>query len=349
MITERAMLAADPHQHLDRRQTRSRSAATWPKARGTVSAGRYNKQLLRGADKLDELRTLAGRFVSTSTRSPCPGRTKGYRLLPAKLYFDLSARMREFEASFAQGVESFLDFYPSYIEHVRPELNGLFREEDYPNCGDAAQEVRREARSPAHSHRQRLPRARCQPRNRRASPARSTRTFGSRSRGTEDLWSRLQTVVSHMADRLKEPESRFHALAGDQHLRPGGPAAAAQRRPGSRVEPLRAEIRNRLCIYPAHELKKSDILRVATASDAAALLDEMDTVMRQREQTTVEETSRLRLVRARTTSSRTCRPIWRWQPYEQPCDFTLKVAVFEGYDGSAYRLNLSNRYSMKWQ
>jgi hypothetical protein len=50
-----------------------------------------------------------------------------------------------------------------------------------------------------------------------------------------------------------------------------------------------AEIRNRLCAYPAHELKKSDILREATASDAAALLDEMDTVMRQREQATIEE------------------------------------------------------------
>jgi hypothetical protein len=45
----------------------------------------------------------------------------------------------------------------------------------------------------------------------------------------------------------------------------------------------------RFCTYPAHELKKSDILRVATASNAAALLDEMDTVMRQREQATDEE------------------------------------------------------------
>jgi hypothetical protein len=49
-----------------------------------------------------------------------------------------------------------------------------------------------------------------------------------------------------------------------------------------------AEIRNRLCVYPAHELKKSDMLRVATAGDAAALLDEMDTVMKQREQGTAE-------------------------------------------------------------
>ena len=30
-------------------------------------------------------------------------------------------------------------------------------------------------------------------------------------RGTEDLWSRLRDVVSHMVDRLNEPESRFHA------------------------------------------------------------------------------------------------------------------------------------------
>ena len=42
--------------------------------------------------------------------------------------------MREFEASFSQQVEEFLDVYPSYIEQVRPELNGLFREEDYPSA-----------------------------------------------------------------------------------------------------------------------------------------------------------------------------------------------------------------------
>ena len=42
--------------------------------------------------------------------------------------------MREFEQSFSKQVDDFLDFYPSYIEHVKPELNGLFREEDYPSA-----------------------------------------------------------------------------------------------------------------------------------------------------------------------------------------------------------------------
>ncbi|HZD78255.1 MAG TPA: hypothetical protein VE218_14695 [Acidobacteriaceae bacterium] len=44
------------------------------------------------------------------------------------------------------------------------------------------------------------------------------------------------------------------------------------------------EIRNRLCGYSAHELKQSDSLRVATATDAATLLRQMDAVTRHREQ-----------------------------------------------------------------
>ena len=84
----------------------------------------------------------------------------GFRLLPANLHFDLTTRMREFEASFEQGVEeSFLQVYPPYIEQVRPEWNGLFREEDYPAAGKLGQEVRDQARRVAHPVWKRLPRA----------------------------------------------------------------------------------------------------------------------------------------------------------------------------------------------
>jgi len=78
MITEKAMLAAvhisiwTAVKH-DRKV--SRDVADQHGAH--QGAGRYNKQLLRGADKLEELRTLAGRSGSTSTKSPFPGRTRG--------------------------------------------------------------------------------------------------------------------------------------------------------------------------------------------------------------------------------------------------------------------------------
>jgi hypothetical protein len=59
---------------------------------------------------------------------------RGYRLLPAHFYFELITQMREFERPFSQSVDEFLEIYPSYIERVPPELNGLFRQEDYPSA-----------------------------------------------------------------------------------------------------------------------------------------------------------------------------------------------------------------------
>ena len=86
MITERAMLAA-VHIRIWTavKHDRKISRKVAEEHGAFESAGSYNKQLLRGADKLDALRTLAG-----------------------------------------QSVEEFLEIYPSYIEQVRPELNGLF-------------------------------------------------------------------------------------------------------------------------------------------------------------------------------------------------------------------------------
>jgi hypothetical protein len=113
----------------------------------------------------------------------------------------------------------------------------------------------------------------------------------SLEKGTEDLWNRLKSVVSHMADRLKEPESRFHASLVINVFDLVDLLPQLNVGQDEELNRFAAEIRNRLCAYPAHELKKSDILRIATASDAAALLSEMDTVMRQREQATAAEST----------------------------------------------------------
>jgi hypothetical protein len=51
-----------------------------------------------------------------------------------------------------------------------------------------------------------------------------------------------------------------------------------------------AEIGNKLGSFTARDLKANDVLRVATAHDAAALLCEMDAVLREREQNAASET-----------------------------------------------------------
>jgi hypothetical protein len=242
-------------------------------------AGRYNKQLLRGADKLDELRTLAGQIRQYFYKITLPWSDEGFRLLPSNFYFELMARMREFEAGFEQAVESFLRVYPQYIEQVRPELNGLFREEDYPSV--------EKLRSKFGVKLQVLPipsGADLRVQLSAEEQARVSREIDasvreSLTRGTEDLWKRLREVVSHMVERLNEPQSRFHGslitnIADLVDILPKLNVSG-----DADLNRVTEQIKQRLCDYSAQELKKNELLRVVTATDASKIVADMDDLL----------------------------------------------------------------------
>jgi hypothetical protein len=198
--------------------------------------------------------------------------------------------MREFEASFEQGVEGFLQVYPQYIEQVRPELNGLFREEDYPATEKLRKKfgVKLEVLPIPTGNDFRVQMS-------VEEQARVAREIDSNvreslTRGTEDLWKRLREVVSHMVDRLNEPESRFHATMVTNvfdlvellpHLNVNNDAD---------LNRFANQIRQRLCGFTAQDLKKHELLRVATATDAAEIVAEIDSVLRDREVGVPQET-----------------------------------------------------------
>ena len=263
MITEKAMLAAvhisiwTAVKH-DRKV--SRDVANQHGAH--QGAGRYNKQLLRGADKLDELRMLAGQIRQYFYKITLPWSDEGFRLLPANFYFDLMARMREFEASFEQGVESFLRVYPQYIEQVKPELNGLFREEDYP--------VSEKLRTKFGLKVEILPiptGADFRVQMSAEEQARVSREIDanvreSLTRGTESRFH--GSLVTNVLD-IVEILPRFN-VNGDADL-----------------NRFADQIKQWLCNYSAQDLKKHDLLRVTTAADAANIVAQMDDVLRDRE------------------------------------------------------------------
>jgi hypothetical protein len=119
--------------------------------------------------------------------------------------------MREFEAIFERKVEDFLALYPSYIEQVWPELNGLFREEDYPSVDKLRTKfgVKLEVLPIPSGEDFRVTMSAEE--QARVAQEIDANVRQSLARGTVDLWERLKDVVSHMVDRLNEPESRFHA------------------------------------------------------------------------------------------------------------------------------------------
>jgi hypothetical protein len=283
MITNRAMLAAvhisiwTATKH-DRKVSRDVANQHGAQER----AGRYNKQLLMGAARLEDLRTLAGQIRQHFYKVTLPWSDEGLRLLPSHFLFDLTARMREFKTDFSAGVDQFLEVYPSYIREARAELGSLFREEDYPSVdklrekfnvnleilpistGDdfrvtmSAEEQARIAREIDANVRQRL------------------------TKGTDDLWKRLRDVVSHMVDRLNEPESRFHAtlITNIHDLVSLLPQLNVNQDPD--LERFATQIRARLCNYTAQDLKKDDLLRTSTAAEAAGIVAEMDELLESR-------------------------------------------------------------------
>lgn len=284
MITERAMLAAvhistwTATKH-DRKI--SRDVANQHGAH--QGAGRYNKQLLHGADKLDELRTLAGQIRQYFYKITLPWSDEGFRLLPSNFYFDLMSRMREFEASFDQGVDSFLTVYPQYVDQVRPELNGLFREEDYPSAeklrskfgikleilpipsgGDFRVQMSEEEQA-------------------RVSHEIDASVRQSLSRGTDDLWKRLREVVSHMVERLNEPESRFHGSLVTNVFDLVEILPRLNVNQDEDLNRFAEQVRQRLCNHSAHDLKKQDSLRFTTAHEAAGIVSQIYDTLKDRE------------------------------------------------------------------
>jgi len=106
----------------------------------------------------------------------------------------------------------------------------------------------------------------------------------SLNRGTKDLWSRLTDVVAHMVDKLNEPESRFHASLVTNVFDLVDLLPRLNVNQDGELNRFAAEVKDRLCNFSAPDLKKNEILRAATLSDATQILSEMDTVLRGREQ-----------------------------------------------------------------
>jgi hypothetical protein len=242
-------------------------------------AGRYNKQLLMGASRLEELRTLAGQIRQHFYTVTLPWSDEGLRLLPSHFLFELKEKMRGFEAEFSEGVERFLDVYPGYIQEARSELGGLFREEDYPRAEKlrdkfsvkldifpfpAGEDFRVAMSAEEHA---------------RMAEEIDASAREKLAKGTEELWKRLRHVVSNMVARLNEPDSRFHTTLvtniGD--LVSLLPRLNVNQDP--ELDRFAAQIRDRLCSYSAKELKKDDQLRTSTAAEAAGIVAEIDSVL----------------------------------------------------------------------
>ena len=174
-------------------------------------AGRYNKHLLAEAEKLEELRTLAGQVRLWFYKITLPWSDDGNRLLPSASYFEFTKQFSEFKVAFEQLVREFIDAYPGYRENARPILGGLHRDSDYPEIEEllAKFDLRMEILPVPCGEDFRVSLG--QEEKARVARDIDQQAKQSLSRGMGELWSRLKESVVRLAAQLERPKARLHS------------------------------------------------------------------------------------------------------------------------------------------
>lgn len=118
---------------LDRRVTNE----TNERYNASKDAGRYNKLLIE-AEHLKKITGIVSAARTLHYSMTRPWADEGPRILPNALYSKFTDKFRVFKRDFADAADDFARDYPMFIEERKRQINGLFREEDYP----AADQIR---------------------------------------------------------------------------------------------------------------------------------------------------------------------------------------------------------------
>lgn len=239
-------------------------------------SGRYHKVLVAKEAIHGVLRAVNDAKVF-HTNNTLPWLDHGVRILPAANFEDYSKAMRELQANFENHASEFCGNYPSFIEDAKQNLNTLFNPDDYPSDiqNKFAFSVDISPLPTATDFRVELQAADVS----RIQADIKARVEAARVLAMKDLWERLFSTVSSMADRLSEKDAIFRdSLVNNlRDLCSILPKLNIDDDP--RLEKLRKDIENKLCDTDAKDLRQDEIARAGTAKNAKKILEAMSGYM----------------------------------------------------------------------
>lgn len=178
------------------------------KAHNATKSGRFNKSLIASED-LKEIQKIANRARTFHYFNTLPWGDNGDRLLSSKNYFKYITELAAIKNEFEIKVGEFVQRYPDLKAEAKIRLNGMFNESDYPDTArikdkfnikftvlpiqdaddfrvalgdEESEKIRNEVKDEV---------------NRRVQ------------RTLYDMVERVREAVSHMAQKLADPEAVF--------------------------------------------------------------------------------------------------------------------------------------------
>ena len=173
-------------------------------------AGRYNKLLLpkKALEPISKIVSASRAYVYANTT---PWSDNGIRALLSANYFDHMEKIRDFQTEFDDAVDVFCEEYNAHREQARFELNSLFKAEDYPDVCEIREkfEFRHVVSGLPVAGDFRVDMADDEIERIRTQitdeNARNVKT------AMDSVWKQLLDTVSHMGNRLRDPNAKFHS------------------------------------------------------------------------------------------------------------------------------------------
>ncbi len=133
-ISEKAMLVALSISAWSGRKYDKDASAEVAKNHGTDSnrAGRFNK-ILVNPTSLKDINNIASSARNYTMSMTLPWLNDGIRIIPVDVYLEYSQKMSDYRSQFNQAVDKLVTEYDALVKQARLDLNGLFKESDYPS------------------------------------------------------------------------------------------------------------------------------------------------------------------------------------------------------------------------
>jgi hypothetical protein len=170
-------------------------------------AGRYNKRLV-AKEHLEAIQKLESEARSYHYENTLPWGENGERLLPSENFQDYIAKTSLFKDKFDSAVIAFVADYPDIILDAKTRLNGMFKESDYPSVANIKDKFAFKTTFmpvPDADFRVSLSEAEISRLRSSVSDEITTRI----TEAVKSTWTRIQEQLSHIKDRLSDPEAKF--------------------------------------------------------------------------------------------------------------------------------------------
>ena len=142
-LSDRAMLVTLNISQWAARKLDKRETEELARKHGTIAdVARVNKSLLPFASSLEKIHKGTGSIRTYYYAQTLPWGQEGSRIIPSANYMQFVSEMRTKISEWNKLVANFIADYPRLREEARVLLNGLYREEDYPDVHDVERKFR---------------------------------------------------------------------------------------------------------------------------------------------------------------------------------------------------------------